>query len=322
LLNSKVEDLSIKLSERDKDFENLFEKFKQVSEREGQYISEIKILQEQGNIKLLEQIIEKERQEHNFQMNMFESQNKVLCEMEKLTDHISKPKTAAKIGEIGEDFVLACLQKAFPNNTSIVRNPENNSGDILFRIETTEKYIMFEIKNYSGGRSVSSANNGRDLAKFFNDFNHPSASLNIFGAVLVSLNGPVDVNVPPLVPQFYNGKPFLFIDCMNQQYPDPECLMKVVVHMMTYLIKNSDQMEVENFGMKIENYQRNMKVLMQAYQRLYKNQETQRKNLEQLKSSLDSLNYLFLEDLREASKLETQQHDHPSPSLEDLGRHE
>ena len=303
LLNSKVEDLGLKLSMRNEDFDHLFAEFKQISDREGQFINDNKILQEKNN-RLLEQIIDKERLEHTFQMTMSESQNKVLNQMEKLNEQISQPKSASKIGEIGEDFVLECLQTAFPNNTSILRHGENNSGDILFRIENTEKYIMFEVKNLASKVSVSSTKNGKDLAKFFHDLNNPSASFDIYGGVLVSLNGPVDLNAPALVPKFYNGKPYLYIDCMKQQYPDPECLMKVVVHMMTYLIKNSDQMEVENFGLKIENYQRSMKSLMQAYQRLYKNQDTQKKNLELLKSSLDSLNSLFLDDLKEAAKLE------------------
>ena len=303
VLNSKVEDLGLKLSKRNEDFDHLFTEFKQISDREGQFINDNKILQEKNN-RLLEQIIDKERLEHTFQMTMSESQNKVLNQMEKLNEQISQPKSASKIGEIGEDFVLECLQTAFPNNTSILRHGENNSGDILFRIENTEKYIMFEVKNLASKVSVSSAKNGKDLAKFFHDLNNPSASFDIYGGVLVSLNGPVDLNAPALVPKFYNGKPYLYIDSMKQQYPDPECLMKVVVHMMTYLIKNSDQMEVENFGLKIENYQRSMKSLMQAYQRLYKNQDTQKKNLELLKSSLDSLNSLFLDDLKEAAKLE------------------
>jgi len=302
LLNTKVEELSLKLSKRDQDFDQLFDKFKDVSDRERQYISEIKMLQEQSNNKLLQQIIEKERLEHNFQLNMYESQNKVITEMERLTDHIAKPKVASKVGEIGEDFVLDCLQRAFPNNTSIIRSGQNNSGDILFRIENTEKFIMFEIKNTP--RNVSGINNGKDMTKFFNDLNNPSTNCDICGGVLVSLNSPVDINVPPLVPRFMSGKPFLYIDNMNQQYPDPECLMKVVVHMMTYLIKNTDHVGMESFELKIENYQRSMKVLMIAYQKLYKNQEVQRKNLDQLKSSLESLNSLFLEDLKEARNYE------------------
>ena len=302
LLNTKVEELSWKLSKRDQDFEQLFNKFKEVADREGQYISEIKMLQEQSNNKLLQQIIEKERLEHNFQLNMYESQNKVIAEMEKLTDHISKPKVASKVGEIGEDFVLECLQRAFPNNTSIIRSGQNNSGDILFRIDNTEKFIMFEIKNTL--RNVSGINNGKDLTKFFSDMDNPSTIYNISGGVLVSLNSPVDINVPPLVPRFMSGKPYLYIDNMNQQYPDPECLLKVVVHMMTYLIKNSEHVGMDSFGLKIENYLRSMKGLMLAYQRLYKNQEVQRKNLDQMKSSLESLNTLFLEDLKEAKNLE------------------
>jgi len=316
LLNVKVEELDSKLSKKNEDFEKLFVELQrerefresqsqQISDRDVQFRSENRELQEKNN-KLLDQIqslVEKERLEHSFQMAMAESQNKVLTQVERLNEHIVKPKSPSKIGEIGEDFVLNCLKSAFPNNTSIVRHSENNSGDILFRIENTEKYIMFEIKNYAD-KAVSSSNNGKDISKFFRDLNNPASNVPCHGGVLVSLNSPVDLNFPPLVPKFYLGKPYLYIDNMKQQYPDAECLMKVVVNMMTYLIKNSDHMEVESFGLKIENYQRSMKPLMQAYQRLCRNQETQKKNLDSLKDNLESLNNLFLCDLKEATELE------------------
>ena len=316
LLNTKMEELDSKLSKKSEDFEKLFVELQrerdfresqsqQISDRDEQFRSENKDLQEKNN-KLLDQIqslVERERLEHSFQMAMAESQNKVLTQVEKLNEHIVKPKSPSKIGEIGEDFVLDCLKSAFPNNTSIVRHTENNSGDILFRIENTEKYIMFEVKNYAN-QSISTANHGRDIAKFFRDLNNPSSNVPCHGGVLLSLNSPVDLNFPPLVPKFYLGKPYLYIDNMKQQYPDPECLMKVVVNMMTYLIKNCDHMEVESFGLKIENYQRSMKPLMQAYQRLCRNQETQKKNLDSLKDNLESLNNLFLCDLKEATELE------------------
>ena len=59
---------------------------------------------------------------------------------------------------------------------------------------------MFEIKNTP--RNVSGINNGKDMTKFFNDLNNPSTNCDICGGVLVSLNSPVDINVPPLVPRF------------------------------------------------------------------------------------------------------------------------
>ena len=316
MLNTKVEELDSKLSKKNDDFEKLFVELQrerdfresqsqQISDRDEQFRSENKELQEKNN-KLLDQIqslVEKERLEHSFQMAMSESQNKVLTQVEKLNEHILKPKSPSKIGEIGEDFVLECLKSAFPNNTSIVRHAEKHSGDILFRIENSEKYIIFEVKNYAN-QSISTANHGGEIAKFFRDLNNPSSNVPCHGGVLVSLNSPVDLNFPPLVPKFYLGKPYLYIDNMKQQYPDPECLMKVVVNMMTYLIKNSDHMEVESFGLKIENYQRSMKPLMQVYQRLCRNQETQKKNLDSLKDNLESLNNLFLCDLKEATELE------------------
>ena len=47
--------------------------------------------------------------------------------------------------------------------------------------------------------------------------------------MLISLNGPVDFNTLPLEPKFdlESGKPYIYIDCMKEQYPDAQCLMKV-----------------------------------------------------------------------------------------------
>eukprot|EP00092_Neocalanus_flemingeri_P021233 GFUD01023007.1.p1 GENE.GFUD01023007.1~~GFUD01023007.1.p1 ORF type:complete len:381 (-),score=98.08 GFUD01023007.1:14-1156(-) len=317
LLNRKIEELDRHVSKKNEDFDQLFSELQrerdwketqvqQSSEKEVHFLTENQMLQDK-NSKLLEQIynlFEKERMktkdEHSFQMAMSDSQNKVLSQIEKLNEQISKPKSPSKIGDIGEEYVLQCLQQAFPNNTSIVRSKEINSGDIFFRIENTDKYIMFEVKN--NARSIiSGVNNGKDIAKFFHDLHSPSSSIPIHGGVLISLNSPVDLNYPPLVPMFYQGKPYIYIDSMKLQYPDPECLMKVVVHMMTYLIKNCDQLEVESFGSKIENYQQNMIVLMKTYQKLYKNHEAQKRNLEFLKSSLDGLRKVFQDDLKEAA---------------------
>jgi len=266
-------------------------------QREEYFLNENKLLQNK-NDKLLEQIhdlFEKEnsktKDDHSFQVNMAESQNKVLNQIEMLNDQITKPKSPNKIGEIGEDFVLECLMSAFPNNTSIVRTQGTNSGDILFRIDNTDKYIMFEVKNYAKS-AISSTS--KELVKFFKDLeNNP----NIAGGVLVSLNSPVDLNSAPLQPRFHNGKPYLYIDSLRLQYPDLEDLvMKVVVNLMTYLYKNCEQMEVKSYSLKVEIYLQQLKSSMEIYQKLYKNHETQRKNLDSLKLSLSNLNKILLDD--------------------------
>ena len=62
----------------------------------------------------------------------------------------------------------------------------------------------------------------------------------ICGGVFVSLNGPVDFNTLPLDPKFdlESGKPYIYIDCMKEQYPDAQCLMKVnFIPQFEYLLK-------------------------------------------------------------------------------------
>merc|ERR1719318_790791 len=86
MLNAKVEELDYKLSKKNEDFEKLFVELQrerefresqsqQISDREDQFRSENKELQEKYN-KLLDQIqslVAKERLEHSFQMAMTES---------------------------------------------------------------------------------------------------------------------------------------------------------------------------------------------------------------------------------------------------------
>ena len=82
---------------------------------------------------------------------------------------------------------------------------------------------MFEVKDVKKG-SITGINQGKDIEKFFKDFD----SCGAHGAILISLNGPVDHNVTPLTPQWCQSKPFFYVDCLKTQYPDPVCLLKVV----------------------------------------------------------------------------------------------
>jgi len=319
-LNRRI-DLLLGEVEKEREFRD--QQVLQSSKREENFLSEnLKLVQK--NRRLIEQLNTmfeddriKTKEVHSFQLTITETQNKMLSKLsqiEKLNQDLVKPKSPSKIGDLGEEFVLKCLETAFPNHTSLEKTKGNNSGDILFRIENTEKIIMFEVKNYAN-QAVSSANNGKEITKFFFDLDNPRSAYPIHGGVLVSLNGPVDVNCQPLVPKFYHGKPYIYIDSLKLQYPDPECLMKVVVHMMTFLIKNSDDLEIESFSLKLETYLEHMRLLMKNYQMLYKNNENQRKGIESMKSSLDCLNKVFLDDKKQALDLE---HKDKNPLIEEL----
>ena len=147
-------------------------------------------------------------QERNFSLNEIEkSRLREESTIQSLKDALERfemkesNKPIVNIGGDGEDFVLASLQAAFPNNTGIVKNKEKHSGDVLFRVENTNKFIMFEVKNYqksSGPISFS----GKEMEKFFSDLNNNSSSVEIGGAVLVSLNGPVDVRQETMKPKW------------------------------------------------------------------------------------------------------------------------
>ena len=246
-------------------------------------------------------------QERNFSLNEIEkSRLREESTIQSLKDALERfemkesNKPIVNIGGDGEDFVLASLQAAFPNNTGIVKNKEKHSGDVLFRVENTNKFIMFEVKNYQkSSGAISAVHSGKEIEKFFSDLNNNSSSVEIGGAVLVSLNGPVDVQTSPMKPNFdrTSGKPYLFVDSMRDQFPDPSCLMKVVVHLMTYLIKNSEKLQDDkSFLLKLEEYQRCAGSIVKTHRKLHLNNVTQSKNLTDLKLGIDELNKALLSD--------------------------
>ena len=155
--------------------------------------------------------------------------NDLTGRLETLIDKNSNVKSSHQIGEDGENFVLSSLQSAFPNNTGIFKNNGKWSGDILFKLENTQRnsFIMFEVKNSQKSSSGTIAKD--EIKKFYHDLNNSASNGDICGGVLISLNGPVDFNTLPLEPKFdlESGKPYIFIDCMREQYPDAQCLMKV-----------------------------------------------------------------------------------------------
>ena len=142
-------------------------------------------------------------------------------------------------GQLGEEWVVESLQKAFPNNTSISRTNCNHTGDVVFKVENTDKIIMFEVKDVKN-KSIAGTNNGKDMEKFFKDFQSSGAH----GAILISLNGPVDPNVSPLKPLWFDSKPYFYVDGLKTQYPDPVCLLKVISQICTEWSFNTSQFQV------------------------------------------------------------------------------
>jgi len=242
------------------------------------------------------------KQERNYNLNeiqrlMSGNENKLndlTGRLETLIDKNSNVKSSYQIGEDGENFVLSSLESAFPNNTGIFKTNGNFCGDILFKLENDQNsFIMFEVKNYQKSSGTISK---EEIKKFFNDLNNCAASGDICGGVFVSLNGPVDFNTTSLEPKFdlESGKPYIFIDSMKEQFPDAQCLMKVVVHVMTYLIKNSNKIkDEESYNMKLENYQSQTKDLIKTINTL---ERTQTKHLSKLKDGLDSLHKVIMAD--------------------------
>ena len=185
-------------------------------------------------------------------------------------------KTPGDIGGEGENFVLNCLQEAFPNNSGIVRTEETNCGDIMFRVENSNKILMFEVKNFAN-RSVP----GRDLDKFFLDLERSQ----YHGAILVSLNSPVDINVPQLVPQLHKGKPYVYLDRLKDSR-DPVCMMQVLVSMMTFMMNFASDLEHNSPQLQCNQYARQLEELRKLFDKLSKSNASQGKLLDSIKSKL------------------------------------
>lgn len=201
---------------------------------------------------------------------------------------------AAKIGEQGEDYVLECLQKAFPNNTSICRTNGPHMGDIFFKVENSDIVIMFEVKDHKAGSgTIMGKSNGSMLDKFYQDLKGSQVD----AGVLISLNGPVDPKTAPFTPMWTDSKPCVYIDSMRSQYPDPECAVKAVVVMMQFLVeRHREGGHSQDFGQKINGYLCAMKGLLQTYQKLYKNNLADSRSLQQLKGDMDQLQTTMLRD--------------------------
>lgn len=302
-LQQQLEEESIKAANLAYKVEQMDNK---LSQREEQIVNLGKELEKQRELRL-------SQMEHSVgYMQRADETNHILKEMEILKEQVvlQQNTSSSKLGELGEEWLVESLQKAFPNNTSICRTTSNHTGDVLFRVESTGKMIMFEVKDVKKG-SITGIHQGKDIEKFFKDFD----SCGAHGAILISLNGPVDHNVTPLTPQWCQSKPFFYVDCLKTQYPDPVSLLKVSVQMMTFLMEIDDKRgETDNsFHIKIQSYLSTVRLLSGLYQKLYKSNESERKTLEQLKGSLDILNQNMLRDH------ECSQTSHVTQSLTEIG---
>ena len=201
---------------------------------------------------------------------------------------LNAPKLAIVKGNEGEDFVLSCLKEAFPNNTGIIKTSEHKCGDIIFRVENSDKLLMFEVKNTN--RNVNAINNGKDYEKFFSDLHNPS--INLSGGILISLNGTVDINTPSREPRLDRGKPFMFIDNLKQ-FPDPVCLLHVVVTMMIFMVKYSGSLQDTNLRLQLDTYAKQTERLMKVYKELMYNHKKQAKNIESLRSEIEDMQYIL-----------------------------
>lgn len=209
--------------------------------------------------------------------------------IENLENHFKSPKSSSRIGEEGENFVFECLRAAYPNNTCIVKNSEKNSGDIIFRIENSDKILMIEVKNNLRG-SVSGLNNGRDMHKFFSDLH--GSPVHFSGGILVSLNGPVDLNVPSGEPLIDRGKPYVYVDNLKH-YPDPACLLQVIVNMMVFMIKYTDNMRDDNIINKLDIYKKQSDKFLKIYKDMLRQHGNQKKSLDLFRDEIADLKQLL-----------------------------
>ena len=209
--------------------------------------------------------------------------------IEKLENYFTSPKSSSQIGEDGEYFVYECLRAAYPNNTGIVKSSEKNCGDIFFRIENSDKILMIEVKNNVKG-SVAGLNNGRDIQKFFSDLH--GFSVHFSGGILVSLNGPVDLNVAGGEPLIDRGKPYVYVDHLKH-YPDPVCLLQVIVNMMVFMTKYTDNMRDDNIIHRLDTYKKQSDKLLKIYKDMLRQHGNQKKSLDLFRDEITDLKLLL-----------------------------
>jgi len=265
--------------------------------------TEIQLIKEENKVINLESQLRSKSYDLNVSEQLLEICNSIRNvnkQVDNIENHFATPKASINIGEDGENFVLQCLKEGFPFNTGIIRNEQkNNSGDILFRVENTDKLIMIEVKNLTNNRAVTSVNNGKDINKFFHDL-HQSPT-NFSGGILVSLNGPVDVNVPSKEPKFDGGKPYVYVDNLRQ-YPDPVCLLHVVITMMTFMMKYIESNQDHGMQFQLEAYSKQSDKMLKLYKELFKAHNSQKKSLDSLKDEIINMKTLLTTDVSKYSE--------------------
>eukprot|EP00092_Neocalanus_flemingeri_P004035 GFUD01004344.1.p1 GENE.GFUD01004344.1~~GFUD01004344.1.p1 ORF type:complete len:393 (+),score=129.17 GFUD01004344.1:135-1181(+) len=201
---------------------------------------------------------------------------------------IIKPVNSSRIGQQGEEYVLQALKTAFPNNTKIFYTKKNQCGDIVFNIENTSKWIMFEVKDVETS-NIKNHKQGNDLKKFYEDSETNKLGYKLDAAVLVSLNCIVDPTITNLEPFVKDGKPYMYVDNARTENSDPISLFRAIVGMMKFMIDHCIDNKEENFGMKIEKYMEPTRKMLKLYGAMLQNHNTSGKNLDKMKESLEGL---------------------------------
>ena len=84
----------------------------------------------------------------------------------------------------------------------------------------------------------------------------------------------------------------MFIDNLKQ-FPDPVCLLHVVVTTMIFMVKYSGNLQDANLRLQLDTYAKQTERLMKVYRELLYNHKKQTKNIESLKSEIEDMQYLL-----------------------------
>ena len=218
--------------------------------------------------------------------DMAQSNEKILNTVREIEKVMVKPLNSAQIGQEGEEYVLQALKIAFPNNKRIFQTKQNQCGDIMFNIENTNKWIMFEVKDVEGP-NIKNHKQGSDIKKFYTDSKTNKLGYQIDAAVLVSLKCIVDATVPNLTPFVKEGKPYMYVDEVKKDTSDPVSMFRAIVGMMKFMIDHCADNKVENFGVKMNKYIEQTSKSLVLYQRMQKDHNSMGKRLEEMKECLD-----------------------------------
>ena len=128
------------------------------------------------------------------------------------------------------------------------------------------------------------------MHKFFSDLH--GSPVHFSGGILVSLNGPVDLNVPSGEPLIDRGKPYVYVDNLKH-YPDPACLLQVIVNMMVFMIKYTDNMRDDNIINKLDIYKKQSDKFLKIYKDMLRQHGNQKKSLDLFRDEIADLKQLL-----------------------------